>query len=235
MIYFPSKLKRFAQIFYRFFELFRPNLFVAFKVIVPFFVLSISFTKAYSGDIIYSKNNLDVRSCKTVNPFYEFTYFNSERNELSSKHSNNKHLVMGTVHNQTQNLFYVLLQDAINAANNNDFIELTADITEGLVIVNKSISVNGNGFILNSTSPTYGLQIAVPGISVSNIEIKNAGSFGIQTDCGADNLILTNVTVDNCTGTGISIYGINNAILTNITSKDNGGNGINFTNQWSYY
>lgn len=230
MIYFPSKLKRFAQIFYRFFEVLRPNLFVAFKVIVPFFVVAISFEKAYSGDINYSKNNLDVHSCKTVNPFYEFTYFNSERNELSSKHSNNKHLVMGTVHNVTQNLFYILLQDAINAANNNDLIELTADITEGLVIVNKSISVNGNGFILNSTSPTYGLQIAIPGISVSNIEIKNAGSFGIQTDCGADNLILTNVTVDNCTGTGISIYGINNAILTNITSKDNGGNGINFTN-----
>ena len=58
MIYFPSKLKRLAQIFYRFFELFRPNLFVAFKVIVTFFVVSISFTKAYSGDIIYSKNNL---------------------------------------------------------------------------------------------------------------------------------------------------------------------------------
>ena len=174
MIYFPSKLKRFAQIFNRYIELYHPKLILAVKVIAPIIVLFISFEKAFSGNINYSKNSLDVSSCKTVNPFYEFTYFYSERNELSSKHSNNKFLVMGTVHNQTQNLFYVLLQDAINAANNNDLIELTADITEGLVIVNKSISVNGNGFILNSTSPTYGLQIAVPGISVSNIHPGSA-------------------------------------------------------------
>ncbi|MEP7197708.1 MAG: right-handed parallel beta-helix repeat-containing protein, partial [Saprospiraceae bacterium] len=176
-------------------------------------------------------------STRDIN-FKPYSAFDFRKNESFNK--NNFHnskisekiapFMVGAVHNVTQNLFYVLLQDAVNAANVNDVIELNGNITEALVNINKSITLNGNSFYLLSTSPNFGIEISATNINLLNLEIRSAGTFGIQTDCGADFLNLNNIFVNNCGGTGISIYGVDNAVLTNITSQDNGGNGINFTN-----
>ncbi len=134
------------------------------------------------------------------------------------------------VKNTDTNVDYCLLQDAINAATAGQHLLFLDNITEGIISINQNISIDGAGFTLTSTSPTFGMVPAVPSITIHDLTITGAGLYGIQTGCGADNLILTNVTVSGCGGTGISIYGSDNCTLTNITSNNNGGNGLDVTN-----
>ena len=135
-----------------------------------------------------------------------------------------------TVKNTSLNLNYCSLQAAIDAASNGDVIELLSNISEGLVLVNKEVTIDGNGFTLNSTSPIYGIEIASSNVAITDLILQDAGTYGIQTDCGADFLNLTNVTVNSSGNSGISIYGSDNCSLINITSTNNGGNGVNVTN-----
>jgi nitrous oxidase accessory protein NosD len=134
------------------------------------------------------------------------------------------------VKNTSTMTFYCTLQAAINAATAGDNIELQANITEGQVTVNKAVTIDGNGFTLTSTSATYGVEVTMAGVTLLDLTIANAGSFGIHASCGTHNLALTNVTVDNSGGTGITINGSDNCVFTNITSTNNGGNGMSFTN-----
>ncbi len=134
------------------------------------------------------------------------------------------------VRNVITNVTYCTLQAAIDAATPGDDIELLANISEGLIMVNKEISIDGNGFTINSTSPTFGLLIEATNIDITDLILQDAGTYGIQTGCGADFLTLSNVTVNSSGNTGISIYGSDNCTLTNITSTNNGGNGVNVTN-----
>jgi hypothetical protein len=134
------------------------------------------------------------------------------------------------VRNTVSSLYYCSLQAAIDAASPNDNIELLGNITEGLITINKTVSIDGNGFTINSTSPTYGINPDATGISIQDLILQDAGTYGIQTACGADFLLMTNVTVNSSGNTGVSIYGSDNCTLINITSTNNGGNGVNVTN-----
>jgi len=134
------------------------------------------------------------------------------------------------VRNVNTSLNYCTLQAAIDAASPNEGLELLANITEGLIIINKTLSIDGNGFTINSTSPTYGINPAAIGISIQDLTLQDAGTYGIQTDCGADFLLMTNVTINSSGNSGVSIYGSDNCTLNNITSTSNGGNGVNITN-----
>jgi hypothetical protein len=125
---------------------------------------------------------------------------------------------------------YSTLQAAINAASTNDIIDMVCDHAEGFVAVNKDVTIDGNGNTLTSTSSTYGLAIQSTGIIVQNITVDGAGTFGIHTQCDAHGLVLTNVTVNDCGGTGFALNGSDNCVLTNIISTNNGGNGVSITN-----
>ncbi len=136
------------------------------------------------------------------------------------------------VHNVTTGLDYCTLQAALNdpATTNGDVINIVVpNHTEGQVTVTKDVTIDGLNNTLTSTSPNYGIEISTTGVTLQNLTIKEAGTFGIQVDCGSDNLTLTNVTVDNSGGTGIGLNGSDNALITNLISTNNGGNGISIT------
>ncbi|MDX1941929.1 MAG: right-handed parallel beta-helix repeat-containing protein, partial [Saprospiraceae bacterium] len=137
---------------------------------------------------------------------------------------------------------YASLSAAIAAANPNDIIVLTEDISEGIVLVNKSVTIDGqyNGVthVLTSTSPDRGIVISAVGVSVQNLIVEDAGTFGIQVAPGANNVFFSNVHVNNSgrlvpmnglSGSGFSITGVDGAVLMNVSATNNKGNGISIT------
>jgi hypothetical protein len=138
--------------------------------------------------------------------------------------------IKSPVLNFSTNTGYLTLQAAIDAATVGDIIELVCNHTEGLVTVNKAVTIDGNGNTLTSTSATWGIGLEAVGINLHDLTLTGTGAQGIQQGCDANNLVMTNVTVTGCGGTGISIYGSDGAVLTNITSTNNKGNGLNITN-----
>ncbi len=139
-------------------------------------------------------------------------------------------MAMDPVLNSSTMTGYPSLQAAIDAASANDVLVLQADITEGLVTVNKDITIDGDGKKLTSTSASWGVVVETTGVTIEDLTIDDAGTFGLITGCGSDNLTVTNVTVQNGGGTGFAITGSDNLTLTNISSLNNGGNGISITN-----
>jgi hypothetical protein len=109
------------------------------------------------------------------------------------------------VRNTTQGLDYCTLQAAINAANPGDNIILLGNLFEGPVVVDEDLTINGSGFTLTSSSPTYGIEVTVANVTIQNLTIFDAGTFGLQIDCNSDNLSLTNVTVNSCGSTGMAL------------------------------
>jgi hypothetical protein len=130
---------------------------------------------------------------------------------------------------------HTTLAAAIGAATSGDEIDLQANISEGLVTVNKSVTIDGNGFTLTSTSATWGIQLAADNITIQDLTVDGAGTLGIITDPGRSNLALTNVTVQNgvgappTSGTGFAITCVSNVTLTNISALNNAGNGVSIT------
>jgi hypothetical protein len=133
------------------------------------------------------------------------------------------------VTNTTTATNYATLQAAIDAASDNDVITLNCDHTEGLVTINKPLGIKGSGKVLTSTSPNFGINIAATGVVIEDIIVEDAGTFGIITQCGSDNLIISNTTVRNSGGTGFAINGVDNVMLNNITALNNVGNGISIS------
>ncbi len=137
--------------------------------------------------------------------------------------------VEGSVKNNTQTTSYCSLQDAIDDANFGDVIQLTDDLAEGLVEVTEKVFINGDGYTITSTSPTYGISIQNVEVTIEDLNVETAGTFGIHQSPGMDDLLLDNVTVDNCGGTGIALNCSTNITLKDITSTNNGGNGVSIT------
>ncbi|MDO8970154.1 MAG: right-handed parallel beta-helix repeat-containing protein, partial [Saprospiraceae bacterium] len=117
----------------------------------------------------------------------------------------------------------------IAAANPGDVVQLTANISEALVTINKAITLDGAGFTLTSTSPNWGVNVAVAGVTIQNLTVTGASTFGIITSCNADNLTVSNTTVTGCGGSGFALNGSDNLSLTDITSTNNVGNGVSIT------
>ncbi|KKQ48796.1 MAG: hypothetical protein US68_C0024G0001, partial [Candidatus Shapirobacteria bacterium GW2011_GWE1_38_10] len=76
---------------------------------------------------------------------------------------------------------YSTIQDAINAAINGDVIEIESDISVGqMIIVNKDVTINGNGFTVsptfektdNSNNAVFG--IVSSGVTISNLTVDGA-------------------------------------------------------------
>ncbi|HMN89710.1 MAG TPA: right-handed parallel beta-helix repeat-containing protein, partial [Saprospiraceae bacterium] len=133
---------------------------------------------------------------------------------------------------------YTTISAAVAAASAGETIFLTADVTEGKVVLNKAITLDGQGFTLNSISNDHGLVLNASGITVQNITVQQAGTFGVITGAGRSNLTLSNVTARNngrlvpingISGSGFAITGVSNVTMTNITALSNRGNGVSIT------
>ncbi len=139
-------------------------------------------------------------------------------------------IVEGPVVNNNSGLTYCSINAAVAAATPGDDIELRDNITEGQVTLNKEIILDGGGFTLTSTSGSYGVSIQSPDVTIENITVEGAGTFGIhQSSSDNDDLTIINTTTNSNGGTGIALNCASNIILTDIISTNNGGNGVSIT------
>ena len=123
---------------------------------------------------------------------------------------------------------YATLQDAIDAASAGAEINMECNHTEGQVNVNKDVTIDGNGHTLTSTSTTYGIEITADNVTVENITVTTAGTFGIHQN-SADNFKLQNSNLIGNHGTGIALNCSDGTKILSVTSTNNGGNGMSIT------
>ncbi|HNM24471.1 MAG TPA: right-handed parallel beta-helix repeat-containing protein, partial [Saprospiraceae bacterium] len=124
---------------------------------------------------------------------------------------------------------YNTISDALAASSDGDVIHLESNISEGLVYINKSVTLDGHGFTLTSTGTPYGIEVATANVTIQNLTVFDAPGIGIQVDCDAHALALTNVTVNSSGASGIGLNGSDNVVLTNLTTTNNVGNGLSIT------
>jgi parallel beta-helix repeat protein len=160
----------------------------------------------FTGTVAYGTSNC---ASQTIDMYMDFT---------------------GGVLNVNQEKVYCAIQPAINEAMPNDVIKLGTNLTEGMVIANKAITLDGGGFILSSTSATYGISVQSMGLTIKNITVDGAGTFGIHQQPNCGNLLIENTTVQNGGGTGFAMNCSDVIMLKNITSNGNTGNGVSITN-----
>ncbi|EKD99541.1 MAG: hypothetical protein ACD_22C00235G0001, partial [uncultured bacterium] len=130
---------------------------------------------------------------------------------------------------------YSTVQDAINASVNGDVVEIESDISVGqMIIINKDITINGNGFTISPTfTKTDNSNNAVFGIVSSGVTISNLivdGTLGTNLHginlYTSINVLLDNVSVLNNDRAGIVVNG-STVTVNNITTSGNGWGGIN--------
>jgi nitrous oxidase accessory protein NosD len=131
---------------------------------------------------------------------------------------------------QTEVLPCATIGYAISQASANDVIILQGNIIEGMVVVNIAITLDGDGNTLTSTSASYGISIQSPNVTIKNITVDDAGTFGIHQQPNNGGLTIENTTVTNGGGTGFALNCSANITLQNITSTGNTGNGVSITN-----
>ena len=131
---------------------------------------------------------------------------------------------------------YCTLQEAIDASIAGQTVILLSNITEGMISINKDITLDGAGYTLNSTSATYGISVASNGVTIQNITIDNSETYGIMA-YQSNNLAISTTTVKNC-GTagsgspfasGFALNCCDNVTLTTIIATNNEGNGVSLT------
>jgi len=119
---------------------------------------------------------------------------------------------------------------AIEAVTSGDTLVLATDITEGLVTLDKAITLDGNDHVLTSTSASYGVRIESSDVEVRNLTVQQAGTFGIHQAPGSNNLVISDTTVQNSGSSGFAMNCSDNILLESIQSYDNGGNGVSISN-----
>lgn len=139
------------------------------------------------------------------------------------------------VTNVNTSVEYATLQAAISAAASSQTLRLNTDITEGQIDINLPLTIDGNGKTITSTSPARGIEISAANVTITSVtimgdNIAGSGKFGLLTGCSADNLTLTNVTIDKFGATGFAITGSDNSTFNGLTATNNKGNGISITN-----
>ncbi len=122
------------------------------------------------------------------------------------------------------------IAQAVDAADVGATVQLATDITEGLVALNKPLSLDGDGFTLTSTSANFGVSIQSVDVEVRNLKVDGAGTFGIHQSPGSDGLTIENTTVQNGGGSGFALNCSDNATLADISAFNNTGTGVSITN-----
>ncbi|MCU0454645.1 MAG: right-handed parallel beta-helix repeat-containing protein [Bacteroidetes bacterium] len=101
------------------------------------------------------------------------------------------------------------------------------------VVVDKAITLEGDGMTSTIITPAAGNGIAVTsnGVTLRDLQVKDAPGVGIQAS-GVSNLTLQNVTAESNDDEGINIVNASSVTLDNVVSTNNGtdgdGSGVNF-------
>ena len=99
---------------------------------------------------------------------------------------------------------YASLEEAIAAAQNGDVVTLFADVTTATtIVINKAITLDGNGHKLTSTAARAINVSGADGVTIKNLTIDCTGERAINIIQKA-----TNVTIDNVTATAAN-YTVN--------------------------
>jgi hypothetical protein len=135
------------------------------------------------------------------------------------------------VHNITKDTYHSTIQTAINAAANGDEIVADAGTYPENITVNKPLTLKGASktTTILSGSTDVGIYIDADNVIIENLTVRGASTQGLLTNCGSDNLTITNVAVENSGKSGFNINGVNTATLTNITATNNAGTGISIS------
>jgi hypothetical protein len=210
-------------------------------------------TSLAGGNIVYKVNGATVGSVPSVNSVYygniivQAYNFNDPALPIANQSTDSYDAYWdnlytsgsiggNVVKNTTTNEYFCSLQDAINDAQTlaGHTLLLEGNLTEGIISLNKALTIDGNSKILTSTSATYGIEVSVAGATIKNITVDRSvfhgGTYGILSTCGSDNLIIQNTTVKNGGASGFAINGSDNVTLTNITATSNVGNGVTISN-----
>jgi hypothetical protein len=126
------------------------------------------------------------------------------------------------VHNFTQDLFYTVIQTAIDAANIGDTIELAVGQFDQNINIDKRLTISGKGndstHINSNTSNTPTVTVSASGLSVSEkLVVKN--------------LKITSATGSTNQGAGILVQSVNNQsnlLFEGLEISGNAGPGIAF-------
>uniref|UniRef100_UPI000833F95E VCBS domain-containing protein n=1 Tax=Rubripirellula obstinata TaxID=406547 RepID=UPI000833F95E len=145
-----------------------------------------------------------------------------------------------TLENTATDTFTVLdgmsIQDAIDAAENGDTVNLTAGPFAENILADKPVTIAGQseaGTILDASGGAYGIHVTSDDVTIESLTIDAAQVFGIHTaGSGTANLTITNVTASNSGiyefggdffGNGFDLNNVAGAVLTNVTATGNGG------------
>jgi len=133
---------------------------------------------------------------------------------------------------------FATIQGAINAAAAGDTVRLDnsfSPFSEGIItipVAKNNLTIEGQGSIIISTSPNFGIDINADNAIIKDLTIQEAGTFGFITGApaaGGDGLQLINCVAFKNGGTGFAITGVMDVTITNARADSNGGNGMSLT------
>lgn len=150
------------------------------------------------------------------------------------------HAQCSDVTNTTQSLSYCSLQAALDAANPGDVIVINNDILEGKIVVSTAgVTICGASAItkgtptervvVSSTSADHGIVVGAAGVTIKDIELRNAGTYGIIAAPNGDGLTLNNVLSTSNGLSGIALNCADGVSLIDVESMSNGGNALTMT------
>lgn len=130
---------------------------------------------------------------------------------------------------------YANLQDAVNASEDGDIIDIRSDITvSNRVEIDKEITIDGHGntispsFVKTDNSNNASLAIFSDNTTVKDLVINGTNGTSLHgiNIYQAEDVLLDNVTVSNNDSSGITVNG-SIVVVNNVTTSGNGWGGIN--------
>ncbi|MBN1374239.1 hypothetical protein JW962_02815 [Candidatus Dojkabacteria bacterium] len=115
---------------------------------------------------------------------------------------------------------YDTIQEAINASSNGDTVQVTAGTYSGNIIIDKEITLQGNGngtdplvdTILSSNSGAAAITVTASNVNIGNLRVTPVNSAGIQvgimtnSPVGGDPIAISNLTISDVMVIGPATY-----------------------------